>query len=65
MAWLLSRLEDFQNQVSLLEKTLNDHGHLCMFLPKFHCKLNPIEMVCIFSSKVQLILFRLHSTGGE
>ncbi|KAF8260779.1 hypothetical protein EI94DRAFT_1811267 [Lactarius quietus] len=36
--------EDFRNQVSLLEQTITDRGHLCMFLPKFHCELNPIEM---------------------
>ena len=48
MARLLSRQEDFRNQVSLLEQTITDRGHLCMFLPKFHCELNPIKMVRTF-----------------
>ncbi|KZP28152.1 hypothetical protein FIBSPDRAFT_729739, partial [Athelia psychrophila] len=24
---------------------LEARGHICMFLPKFHCNLNPIEML--------------------
>jgi hypothetical protein len=45
MARLLSKQDDFVNQPSLLEQTIKDRGHLCVFLPKFHCELNPIEMV--------------------
>ncbi|KIJ21177.1 hypothetical protein PAXINDRAFT_51730, partial [Paxillus involutus ATCC 200175] len=44
MARLLSRQDDFVNQVSMLEKFIDEAGHLCIFLPKFHCELNPIEM---------------------
>jgi hypothetical protein len=66
MARLLSKQEDFQNQVSLLESTITDRGHLCMFLPKFHCELNPIEMVHIFSSSscLQLISLSCHTVLG-
>ena len=56
MARLLSQQEDFRSQVSLLEQTITAQGHLCMFLPKFHCELNPIEMVRVFFSRVLLIL---------
>ena len=45
MARLLSRQEDFVNQKSMLEDMIAKCGHYCLFLPKFHCKLNPIEMV--------------------
>lgn len=45
MARLLSHQADFANQVSMLEKLITEAGHLCLFLPKFHCDLNPIEMV--------------------
>ena len=48
MARLLSKQEDFRNQTSLLERTITTRGHLCTFLPKFHCELNPIEMVGFF-----------------
>jgi hypothetical protein len=54
MARLLSQQEDVKNQVSMLEKNITSRGHLCIFLPKFRCELNPIEMVhdvsCIFQS---------------
>ncbi|KIK18275.1 hypothetical protein PISMIDRAFT_109744, partial [Pisolithus microcarpus 441] len=44
MAHLLSKQDDFTNQLSMLETVIRDAGHLCIFLPKFHCELNPIEM---------------------
>jgi hypothetical protein len=44
MARLLSQQEDFVNQPSMLETLIKERGHLCIFLPKFHCELNPIEM---------------------
>ncbi|KAJ3899937.1 hypothetical protein F5879DRAFT_810040, partial [Lentinula edodes] len=46
MARLLSKQEDFINQPSMLEIIITNAGHYCIFLPKFHCELNPIEMVC-------------------
>jgi hypothetical protein len=45
MARLLSKQDDFANQVSMLEELITNAGHICLFLPKFHCELNPIEMV--------------------
>ena len=45
MARILSKHEDFTNQISMLETVIREAGHLCIFLPKFHCELNPIEMV--------------------
>jgi len=45
MARLLSQQEDFMNQPSMLELMIKEKGHECIFLPKFHCELNPIEMV--------------------
>ena len=45
MARLLSKQDDFANQVSMLETVIKEAGHECIFLPKFHCELNPIEMV--------------------
>jgi hypothetical protein len=47
MAWLLSKQNDFQFQDSLLKHKVKAKGHICLFLPKFHCERNPIEMVCI------------------
>jgi len=45
MARLLSQQDDFKHQVSMLETFIHKAGHECIFLPKFHCELNPIEMV--------------------
>jgi hypothetical protein len=47
MARLLSKQDDFRNQISLLEEKIHARSHICVFLPKFHCELNPIEMVCL------------------
>jgi hypothetical protein len=33
------------NQVSMLESLIKETGHECIFLPKFHCELNPTGMV--------------------
>jgi hypothetical protein len=49
MAQLLSKQDDFQFQDSLLEHKVKAKGHICIFLPKFHCELNPIEMVCVYN----------------
>lgn len=32
------------NQESMLEAFIKGTGHQCLFLPKFHCELNPIKM---------------------
>ena len=34
---------DFQEQHSLMQEVIEAAGHLCIFLPKFHCELNFIE----------------------
>ena len=45
MARLLSQQDDFMNQPSMLETLITSAGHKSVFLPKFHCELNTIEMV--------------------
>lgn len=34
---------DFKSQKSLVQDVIKAASHLCIFLPKFHCKLNFIE----------------------
>jgi hypothetical protein len=36
---------DFKAEKPLLQVLIEKRGHICLFLPKFHCELNPIEMV--------------------
>jgi hypothetical protein len=42
---VLSLQDDFVNGKPLLQHYLEGCGHVCLFLPKFHCELNPIEML--------------------
>ena len=45
MRRVLSLQPDFQCEKPLLQLLIEKAGHKCLFLPKFHCELNPIEMV--------------------
>lgn len=40
---LLEVQPDFKEQRSLVQEVIEAAGHLCIFLPKFHCELNFIE----------------------
>ena len=48
---LLKTFSDFKNQKTILEDYIERRGHICMFFPKFHCELNPIERVWCQSKK--------------
>jgi len=45
MQQVLSLQPDFQAEKPLLQLVIKQAGHKCLFLPKFHCELNLIEMV--------------------
>jgi hypothetical protein len=40
---ILELQPDFQQQKSLMQEVIEEAGHLCILLPKFHCELNFIE----------------------
>ena len=43
---VLQKCPDFQQFVkSILQEEIEKSGHVCDFLPKFHCELSPIERV--------------------
>jgi hypothetical protein len=42
---LLFNQPDFASQKSMVEELVESRGHLVIFYPKYHCKLNFIEMV--------------------
>ncbi|OBZ66756.1 hypothetical protein A0H81_13220 [Grifola frondosa] len=42
---VVSLQEDFVNEKPMLQHYIESRGHICLFLPKFHCELNPIEML--------------------
>jgi hypothetical protein len=42
---VLALQEDFQTEKPLIQSIIKDAGHICLFLPWFHCELNAIEML--------------------
>ena len=40
---ILDSQPDFKAQRSLVQETIENAGHVCLFLPKYHCELNFIE----------------------
>ncbi|KIJ33272.1 hypothetical protein M422DRAFT_264821 [Sphaerobolus stellatus SS14] len=57
---ILDLQPDFKEQKSLVQEVIEEAGHLCIFLPKFHCELNFIEY---FWGAVERYL-RIHSDGS-
>ena len=51
MRELLKTYPDFQGQKTILEDHIEQSGHICIFYPKFHCELSPIERVWCQSKK--------------
>ena len=45
MIKVLENMADFKFEKNKLEKIISEKGHRCLFLPKYHCELNPIERV--------------------
>jgi len=41
----LKEYSDFKQQKTILEDYVDGRGHICLYLPKFHCELSLIERV--------------------
>ena len=52
MVAILEKHDDFANEKSLLERAIEGRGHICRFLPKYHCELNPIERVWCVAKRI-------------
>jgi transposase len=52
MRRILFNQPDFAAVKSCLEDTCTEHGCTVLFLPKFHCELNPIKMVWGYAKRV-------------
>ena len=48
----LSTFNDFAEQKTLLQELIQHRGHLCYYIPKFHCELNPIERCWCHAKKL-------------
>ena len=44
LAKILLTYKDFFEQKSAIRMLIKGKGYKCVFIPKFHCKLNPIEI---------------------
>ena len=44
MRKMVASQQDFRSEKPLIQLIIEEAGHKCWFLPKFHCELNPIEM---------------------
>ena len=44
MRMLVAGLPDFKAQKSRIHEVIEARGHICLFLPKFHCEMNYIEL---------------------
>jgi hypothetical protein len=55
MQCVLLLQKDFQSEKPLLQLMIEKAGHKCLFLPKFHCEQNPIEMVWGQTKRCKLI----------
>ena len=74
---ILASKSDFKAERPLLQSIIEDAGHACLFLPKFHCELNPIELLwayikqgkflfALLFSLIKLISgFCMHQTGAD
>ena len=47
----LNTYEDLKIQKTILEEYVEQRGHLCLYYPKYHCELSPIERVWCHSKK--------------
>ena len=43
--------DDFKASKTILEEYIEMRGHLCLYIPKYHCELSPIERVWCFAKK--------------
>lgn len=50
---------NFVNEKSMLETFVNSHGHPFLFIPKYHCELNPIWVLLVPSKAPHLSLLQL------
>jgi hypothetical protein len=41
---IMSLQSEFVSKKLLLQMIIEDAGNACLFLPRFHCELNPIEL---------------------
>ena len=61
MSHMLACQSDLWNEKPLIQHYIEEHGHICLFLPKFHCELNLIEMVWGYAKYCEFIFYLYYS----
>lgn len=57
----LRKFEDFNSDgIPIVEEMVTGRGHMCLFIPRFHCELNPIERCWCHAKRYT----RAHSNGS-
>ena len=57
----LRDFEDFScDGVPIVEEMVTERGHMCLFIPRFHCELNPIERCWCHAKRYT----RAHANGS-
>ena len=51
MRELLKSFPDFKRLSTIFDTYIQQRGHICIYYPKYHCELNPIERVWCQSKK--------------
>ena len=51
MRKILKEMHDFKYENTKVESMITTRGHRCIFVPKYHCELNPIEHVWGFAKQ--------------
>jgi hypothetical protein len=44
VTWALSQQQDFQEEKPLIQCYIEEDRDICIFLPEFHCELDPIKL---------------------
>ena len=57
----LKEMSDFKYEKTKVKTYITSKGHRCMFIPKYHCELNPIEREWGHCEKVHQKSLRLQS----
>src|SRR5712671_4675762 len=60
MYQVLSLQDDFRTEKPQLQSIIEEAGHICLFLPRFHCELNAIEMLWGFAKYRACLLYISH-----
>jgi len=64
MYWVLSLQEDFLTEKPMIQSIIEEAGHVCLFLPRFHCKLNAIELLWGFGKHhASTLVYLVHAAS--